>query len=326
MVSASRAGLPAARRHALRVLDRRRVAALGAGMLTTEGAVPAVRVRSAAWAASHERRARRRLLVALTVAARRSLPRAGSSDGGSTAGGATVRARRRPQSGDVPLGDVAGAAPSTLATQFPNPYANDPQAVQQGHDLFVKMNCAGCHGYGRQGRDGPEPHRRLLALRRRRRRRSSTRSIEGRPQGMPAWNPALPPQEIWKLVAYIQSLGGSYPAGEYQAWLQGDSMATTLPPRSRQALRPARPPARRSQGRYRQRAERRAASRHRPGTGNRQMKPVRSSCMCTVAALCATPLLAVAEPTMSYLHTFGPAGDPATVSAGAWLSSRSSSC
>jgi surfactin synthase thioesterase subunit len=25
---------------------------------------------------------------------------------------------------------------------------------------------------------------------------------------MPAWNPALPPEEIWKLVAYLQSLGG----------------------------------------------------------------------------------------------------------------------
>ncbi len=40
------------------------------------------------------------------------------------------------------------------------------------------------------------------------------------------------------------------------------------------------------------------------------MTPVRTSC---VAATCCAPLVAVAEPAMSYLHTFGPAGDPATL-------------
>jgi hypothetical protein len=52
---------------------------------------------------------------------------------------------------------------------------------------------------------------------------------EGRPQGMPAWNPALPPQDIWKIVAYIQSLGGTYSADQYQASLQGDRRGDNLP-------------------------------------------------------------------------------------------------
>ena len=137
----------------------------------------------------------------------------------------------------MPLGDVAGAAQSTLAAQFPNPYGNDPQAVQQGHDLFVQMNCAGCHGYGAKGAMGPnltDGYWRYGGV-----PASIFKSIyQGRPQGMPAWNPALPPDEIWKIVAYIQSLGGSYPASQYQAGLQGDhqgdnvapEVAPTLPP------------------------------------------------------------------------------------------------
>ena len=42
------------------------------------------------------------------------------------------------------------------------------------------------------------------------------------------------------------------------------------------------------------------------------MKPMTSSRVAAAAALCGAPLLADAEPAMSYLHTFGPAGDPAT--------------
>jgi cytochrome c oxidase cbb3-type subunit 3 len=157
-------------------------------------------------------------------------------------GGSTAMALAQPEPdaaavGDVPLGDVAGAAHSTLAAQFPNPYEGDAQAVQQGHELFIAMNCAGCHGYDAKGGMGPNLTDRYW------RYGGVPASIfnaiyQGRPEGMPAWNPALPPQDIWKLVAYIESLGGSYPASQYQAALQGDHMgdnvapevAATLPP------------------------------------------------------------------------------------------------
>jgi cytochrome c oxidase cbb3-type subunit 3 len=148
-------------------------------------------------------------------------------------GGSTVAAPPQPEPGvdaliSVPLGDVAGAAQSTLAAQFPNPYANDPQAVQQGKELFVKMNCAGCHGYGATGNMGPnltDGYWRYGGV-----PASIFNSIyQGRPQGMPAWNPALPPQEIWKVVAYIQSLGGSLAPSQYQAGLQGDKQGENVP-------------------------------------------------------------------------------------------------
>jgi len=129
----------------------------------------------------------------------------------------------------IPLGDVAGARKSSLAEDAPNPYEGDPQAVAEGHDLFVRMNCAGCHGYDAKGSMGPNLTDTYW-------RYGSTpaqvfKSIyEGRPQGMPAWNPALPPEEIWKLVSYIESLGGTMPAQAYQAALQGDRVGDNVAP------------------------------------------------------------------------------------------------
>lgn len=120
----------------------------------------------------------------------------------------------------VPLGDVAGTAASHVSATIPNPL-DQPEAVQQGFRLYVKMNCAGCHGYSGEGGIGPplsDSYWRYGGA-----PVSIFKSIyEGRPQGMPAWNPALPPSEIWKIVAWIESLGGGYAADGYQASLQGD--------------------------------------------------------------------------------------------------------
>ena len=121
----------------------------------------------------------------------------------------------------VPLGDVAGAAKHSPDSPVRNPYGSDANAAQQGKQLFIEMNCAGCHGYGAKGGMGPNLTDKYwryggvpVAI---------FKSIyEGRPQGMPAWNPALPPEEIWKLVAYIQSLGGTFAPEQYQASIQGD--------------------------------------------------------------------------------------------------------
>lgn len=111
----------------------------------------------------------------------------------------------------VPLGQPAGAADvPEPALSTANPYAGNPQAIAAGKALYMRMNCAGCHAYSGKGNMGPDLTDSYW-------RYGGTpvqiyKSIhEGRPQGMPAWGAALPPQEIWKLVAYIQSFGGSFP-------------------------------------------------------------------------------------------------------------------
>lgn len=110
----------------------------------------------------------------------------------------------------VPLGFSAGQSPA-LNEDTSNPLASDQNSVEEGKKLFTSMNCAGCHGYGAKGNMGPNLTDTAW-------RYGGTpiavyKSIyEGRPQGMPAWGNALPPQTVWLLVAYIQSLGGTFSA------------------------------------------------------------------------------------------------------------------
>ena len=115
----------------------------------------------------------------------------------------------------VPQGLSAGEAPP-ITVSIDNPLANDPNAAEEGRKLFSQMNCAGCHGYDAKGGMGPD----LTDIEWRYGGRPIDifKSIyEGRAQGMPAWGNALPTAPIWQLVAYIQSLGGTFaPSAEGQ--------------------------------------------------------------------------------------------------------------
>jgi cytochrome c oxidase cbb3-type subunit 3 len=104
----------------------------------------------------------------------------------------------------IPLGDKA-TGPDKNVLPVRNPYAGSPQAVEAGKRLFVKMNCAGCHAYTGKGWMGPDLSDKYW------RYGGSDDELyktlyEGRPQGMPAWGKTLPPEQLWQLVTYIQSL------------------------------------------------------------------------------------------------------------------------
>jgi cytochrome c oxidase cbb3-type subunit 3 len=121
----------------------------------------------------------------------------------------------------VPLGDLAGVTPNRLATTIPNPYAGNQAAITAGQELFVNMNCVGCHGYDLHGGMGPnltDTYWRYGGA-----PADIFNSIyQGRPQGMPAWGKALPRDAIWKIVAYIQAQGGAFPARLAESGLQGN--------------------------------------------------------------------------------------------------------
>ena len=151
------------------------------------------------------------------------------SQGGST----TTRPVNFPSDnliGAVPLGQVAGEpARVVTALSIDNPYHDNLQAIQQGKQLYIRMNCAGCHAYNGKGNMGPDltdtewrygglPIQIYETIR------------DGRPQGMPAWGAALPPDEIWKLVAYIQSLGGTVSIRDYEHARQGDQSGEQVAP------------------------------------------------------------------------------------------------
>lgn len=142
-------------------------------------------------------RSSRTTTVALAVAAAALLVAACEHTPGDTAvGGATPAIR-------TPVGPVPGAVENPPRRS--NPYETSRAAAFEGRELFVQMNCSGCHG-GRAGggmgpslRDvdwmyGSTPAQIFSSI------------AEGRAHGMPAWGTHLPDDQIWKLVTYIDTL------------------------------------------------------------------------------------------------------------------------
>ncbi len=153
---------------------------------------------------------RKKIALPVVAALVAALAGCGHSEGGSTAGPPASGLPSSDQIAAVPMGPLAGAADRTaLAQSIRNPYAGNAQAVAAGSRLYIRLNCAGCHAYTGKGNMGPNLTDTYwsyggLPV-------DVYKSIaDGRAQGMPAWGAALPPQDIWKLVAYIQSLGGMY--------------------------------------------------------------------------------------------------------------------
>jgi cytochrome c oxidase cbb3-type subunit 3 len=95
-----------------------------------------------------------------------------------------------------------------------NPYAGDVKAIQEGRRLYQWMNCNGCHAQG-GGSIGPPLWDDQW--------RYGGRGIDiaesvlyGRPDGMPAFAGHLPVDQVWRVVAYVESMeprGGPYHVG-----------------------------------------------------------------------------------------------------------------
>jgi cytochrome c oxidase cbb3-type subunit 3 len=75
----------------------------------------------------------------------------------------------------------------------------------EGRQLFVRFNCSGCHGGRAGGGMGPSL-RDVDWIYGQEDARVYSSIAEGRAHGMPAWQPRLTSDQIWKLVTYIQSL------------------------------------------------------------------------------------------------------------------------
>src|SRR3546814_29274 len=127
--------------------------------------------------------------------------------GGSTTGAAIWPSPSAQALNAIPLGAPPGAVVN-VAQSIHNPLEGQPQAIAQGKALFGSMNCVYCHASGGKGLMGPALDNAGW------RYGGSPAEIynsihDGRPKGMPAWGARLPSDEIWKLVAYIESLGGA---------------------------------------------------------------------------------------------------------------------
>jgi cytochrome c oxidase cbb3-type subunit III len=104
----------------------------------------------------------------------------------------------------IPVGPVPG--PGKHIALPSNPYEGNAVALAQGRRLFVWYNCYGCHGGHGGGGMGPSLRDHAFMF------GSDPAHIfasiaEGRAEGMPAWGTKIPEDQIWKLVAYIKSMG-----------------------------------------------------------------------------------------------------------------------
>lgn len=105
-----------------------------------------------------------------------------------------------------PGGAPRGALDPRLAA-----YGRNAYAISQGQQLFIRMNCVGCHAHGGGGMGpalmddqwtyGSTPTQIFASI------------AEGRANGMPTWKYRLTNEQIWQLVAYVRSLSGLTPKG-----------------------------------------------------------------------------------------------------------------
>jgi cytochrome c oxidase cbb3-type subunit 3 len=125
---------------------------------------------------------------------------------------------------------VSRLSPGTtqLRPDIQNPVGADPAAVNRGQNYFSQFNCVGCHAPNGAGGMGPAlsnhkfvygaaPAQIYLSI------------LQGRPNGMPAWNNTLPEAVIWDLVAYIKSISKD-PQDPWQQTISPQSFDTEQVP------------------------------------------------------------------------------------------------
>ena len=103
---------------------------------------------------------------------------------------------------------TAGAGPTNSGGG--SPFANNAYGISEGKRLYAAFNCSGCHATAGGGAIGPAlsddkwiygyaPEQIYSTI------------VQGRPNGMPSFASKLPEQQVWQLVAYIESMTAAVP-------------------------------------------------------------------------------------------------------------------
>lgn len=99
------------------------------------------------------------------------------------------------------------AGPLSPMRAVRSPVEGNVHAIGEGLRVYRWFNCDGCHGSIGGGSIGP-PLRDDSWIYGGRPENIYQSILQGRPQGMPAFLNRIPEEQLWKLVAYVQSLGG----------------------------------------------------------------------------------------------------------------------
>jgi cytochrome c oxidase cbb3-type subunit III len=88
-----------------------------------------------------------------------------------------------------------------------SPYQDNAWGIGEGKRLYAAYNCAPCHAVNGGGAIGPPLIDDKWIYGAKADQIYATIS-QGRPNGMPSFGGHIPTQQIWQLVAYVQSMGG----------------------------------------------------------------------------------------------------------------------
>ena len=116
-----------------------------------------------------------------------------------------------------------GAPSQAPATR--SPFNGNAYGLSEGKRLYSAYNCVGCHAQG-GGAIGPAlmDHRWIYGARP---EQIYSTIVQGRPNGMPAFGGRIPEQQLWQLVAYVESMSGNAPKDAAPA--RNDDMQTGKP-------------------------------------------------------------------------------------------------
>ena len=120
------------------------------------------------------------------------------------------------------------------ASHVLSPYQKNAYGLAEGKRLYSAYNCVGCHAQG-GGSIGPalmddkwiygsEPDQIFSTI------------VQGRPNGMPSFGGRIPEQQVWQLVAYVQSLSGNVP--QDAAPSRDDDLSAKRPENRQERLAP----------------------------------------------------------------------------------------
>jgi cytochrome c oxidase cbb3-type subunit 3 len=115
-----------------------------------------------------------------------------------------------------------------------SPFHDNAYALSEGKRLYSAYNCVGCHAHG-GGAIGPAlmDHRWIYGSRP---DQIFSTIVQGRPNGMPSFGGKIPEQELWQLVAYVESLSGD--ARKDAAPARDDDMQAAPPEANREHKAP----------------------------------------------------------------------------------------
>lgn len=116
-----------------------------------------------------------------------------------------------------------------------SPYQDNAYGMGEGKRLYSAFNCNGCHAMGGGGMGpalmddkwiyGSSPEQIYSTI------------VQGRPDGMPAFGGRIPDQQVWQLVAYVQSLSGQAPKDAAPS--RDDALAAKKPESRKERERPS---------------------------------------------------------------------------------------